>query len=121
VQRLFSTFPGSWPGLGLLLLRLTVGFACLVGLADRVGFDGLLQAAAGLPLLALLLCVAVGLATPVVCPMLVLALFLAGRGLSVSSWVMMAGGSLSLMLLGPGAWSLDAWLYGRKRIRFDGD
>lgn len=121
MQRLFSTFPGSWPGLGLLLLRLTVGFACLSGLGDRIGMSGLLQAAAGPPLLALLLCVALGLATPVVCPLLVLALFVAGRGLPLSSWAMMAGGSFSLMLLGPGAWSLDAWLYGRKRIRFDGD
>ncbi len=121
MQRLFSTFPGSWPGLGLLLLRLTIGFACLAGLADRFGSAGLSEAAAGLPALVLLACVAAGLATPVVCPMLVLALFVAGRGLSVSSWVILAGGSLSLMLLGPGAWSLDAWLYGRKRIRFDAE
>jgi hypothetical protein len=27
VQRLFSTFPGSWPGFGLLLLRCSLGVA----------------------------------------------------------------------------------------------
>ena len=27
VQRYFSTFPGSWPGIGLLLLRIVVGGA----------------------------------------------------------------------------------------------
>ena len=27
MARLFSTFPGGWPGLGLLLLRATVGIA----------------------------------------------------------------------------------------------
>ena len=29
LQRLFSTFPNSWPGFGLLLLRLGVGIALI--------------------------------------------------------------------------------------------
>jgi putative oxidoreductase len=29
LQRLFSTFPNSWPGFGLLLLRLSVGIALI--------------------------------------------------------------------------------------------
>jgi len=33
-----------------------------------------------------------------------------------SSLVVFAGASLSLAMLGPGAWSLDARLFGRKRI-----
>src|SRR6478672_5599331 len=29
LQRLFSTFPNSWPGLGLLLLRISLGIALI--------------------------------------------------------------------------------------------
>jgi putative oxidoreductase len=36
VQRLFSTFPNSWPGVGLVILRLTAAF-CLVGVANLLG------------------------------------------------------------------------------------
>jgi uncharacterized membrane protein YphA (DoxX/SURF4 family) len=32
------------------------------------------------------------------------------------SWIVFAALSLSLAMLGPGAWSFDALLYGRKRI-----
>jgi uncharacterized membrane protein YphA (DoxX/SURF4 family) len=34
-------------------------------------------------------------------------------GLSV---VLLVAGCLALVLLGPGAWSLDAWLFGRREI-----
>jgi hypothetical protein len=41
-------------------------------------------------------------------------------GIAVGKFLLpAASGNVSLTLLGPGAWSLDALLYGRKRIRFD--
>src|SRR5271170_6987284 len=39
LQRLFSTFPNSWPGFGLLLLRLGVGIALI-----SFGISGFLAA-----------------------------------------------------------------------------
>ena len=41
-------------------------------------------------------------------------------GIAVGKFLLpAASGNVSLTLLGPGAWSLDALLYGRKRTRFD--
>ena len=67
LQRLFSTFPNSWPGFGILLLRLGVGIAliylgisCLLGTlgAPLMVARGFIEAAGGIFLLA-------GLWTPV--------------------------------------------------------
>lgn len=123
MQRLFSTFPGSWPGLGLLILRATVGvMAVLVGMdpASRAG----LMAGPGQPLWVQLplgfvsICLALGLATPLASGLVLAALLAFGHDLVLSSRLMLAGASLSLIMLGPGAWSLDARIYGRKQIRF---
>src|SRR3984957_12809659 len=41
LQRLFSTFPNSWPGFGLLLLRLGVGIALIyLGISRLSGLLG---------------------------------------------------------------------------------
>ena len=67
LQRLFSTFPNSWPGFGLLLLRLGVGIALIyLGISRFFGTLGapvtvardFIEAAGGIFLLA-------GLWTPV--------------------------------------------------------
>jgi hypothetical protein len=117
MQRLFSTFPNSLPGTGLLLLRLCDGLLLLVHSAILSGFkmsieglEQLLAAAAGSLIL-------VGLATP----------FAAAVGgvtvlciaVPLESRIMLATTGASLALLGPGAWSIDARLYGRKRIDLD--
>src|SRR3984893_15001191 len=61
LQRLFSTFPNSWPGFGLLLLRLGVGIALIyLGISRFFGTLGapmtvardLIEAAGGIFLLA---------------------------------------------------------------------
>jgi putative oxidoreductase len=118
VQRLFSTFPNSWPGLGLLILRFATGLS----LATVAHLAGDLADTAGL----LARCVVggaavliwIGLWTP-------LAAF-AGAAIQIvliafghpfnSSMVVFAAAALSLAMLGPGAWSFDARLFGRKRI-----
>lgn len=120
MQRLFSTFPGSWPGLGLLILRITVG---------AVPFDAIMEALPrfdtyanwiALSILGLLAgCIVVGLATPIMAPLFVVGALVINLNKEWAEWLAMAGGGLSLMMLGPGAWSLDAWLFGRKRIDLD--
>jgi putative oxidoreductase len=119
VQRLFSSFANGWPGGGLLIQRFLVG-AGLLYLAieclstNPVCRSAVLQgigAAAGVLLFA-------GLWTPLAG---VLAAF-------VEVWIAVSASdnaaipvglavlALTLAMIGPGAWSLDARLYGRKRI-----
>jgi putative oxidoreductase len=119
MQRLFSTFPNSWPGVALLLLRATIAGPLLL--------DAAMPGWSGGPLLGW------GLQVPeAICG----ALLLVGAWMPLTSAAVVgievvlvlyepaasslcltrAAVSLSLMLLGPGAWSVDARLYGRKRI-----
>jgi putative oxidoreductase len=118
VQRLFSTFPNSWPGAGLLILRFAAAF-CLVGagtVLSGLGDTGaLFLRCASLVVAALLL---IGLGTPVA--------GISGAAIQVgvmildkrydSFAVLAAALGLALAMLGPGAWSLDARVFGRKRI-----
>jgi putative oxidoreductase len=123
LQRLFSTFPDGWPGSGLLLLRLGAGIAlvCLAisgFLAVRepvnIGRD-LVAAIAGVFL-------ATGLWTPVIGTLITLdELWIAlstYSSLRDSPWihVLLAVLTAGVAMLGPGAWSIDARLYGRKRF-----
>jgi len=123
LQRLFSTFPDGWPGSGLLLLRLGAGIAlvCLATsgfLAVRepvnIGRD-LVAAIAGVFL-------ATGLWTPVIGTLITLdELWIAlstYSSLRDSPWihVLLAVLTAGVAMLGPGAWSIDARLYGRKRF-----
>jgi len=120
LRRLFSNFASGAPGLGLLLLRLAAG----IGLAA----DGVLALRGapsfGLALLHVLtisigLLLLVGLWTPIAGTMLaILALLHASLHLD-NPWTCVLMGILgaALALLGPGAWSIDARLFGWKRIR----
>lgn len=121
MQRLFSSFPSAWPGAGLLLLRLIGAVPVVVG-----GISALLaQSAAPAPWLdvigvaggSLLL---MGFWTPVGGALQVLAqgcLAFWNGGIDAASLIC-AGIAVSLVMLGPGAWSVDARRYGRKRIEF---
>jgi putative oxidoreductase len=120
MQRLFSTFPNGWPGCGLLVLRL----ACALPLlafgaahfrwgwpADFMQWERLASGLAGLFILA-------GLWTPFAAATqaaLQGVLALAAPAF-VSAELVLAMVGVGLMMLGPGAWSVDARLYGRKRI-----
>jgi putative oxidoreductase len=118
VQRLFSTFPEGWPGAGLVFLRAVTVISLVQGIAEWTPIP---------PVFAILQLLAAGAA----------ALLLIGLWTPVAGFIM-AAAELSLVLLhagdvpmhlvlgvlaaaiamiGPGAWSVDARVFGRKRIR----
>jgi uncharacterized membrane protein YphA (DoxX/SURF4 family) len=124
LQRLFSTFPGSWPGFGLLLLRCSLGAALAYS-----GAAGLSENASGLVTLALCAVTAGagifligGLWTPMLGTLVALDEFRIALWIHSPerehAWIhiFLAVVALSVAMLGPGAWSLDARLFGRKRI-----
>jgi putative oxidoreductase len=119
LQRLFSTFANGWPGFGLLIQRLVLGFALLYhGVALLRGFSAtepvmpeLIGSVLGLFILAGLWTPAVGALVAVV--QLWIALTGAGDE-SVAIVLAALGGTLAM--IGPGAWSIDARLFGRKYI-----
>ena len=129
LQRLFSTFPGGWPGAGLLLLRAAISITTIIQgalyLADPNsltlgnGTVGLVAIVSGALLLS-------GFLTPV-------AGVLIGSGtLGITlGWLPAATRNLfdaelpavfavimsaAIVFLGPGAFSVDARLFGRREI-----
>jgi putative oxidoreductase len=118
VQRLFSTFPNSWPGIGLLILRAGAGFSALA-VADLDFSLSQIAAALALSLIVgIAVLIWIGLWTPVAAvaaALLQIGSVVSGHELIADSAVNAALG-LGLAMLGPGAWSLDARLFGRKRL-----
>jgi uncharacterized membrane protein YphA (DoxX/SURF4 family) len=117
MQRLFTTFPNEWPGAGLLLLRLAEGIPSVVQGSLHTLSSGAVIAA--LPyaadILSGLLLIA-GFWTPIGGMLQALVEFssvLSGAGYEHIVRGMIG---LSVAMLGPGAWSVDARLFGRKRI-----
>ena len=120
MRRLFSSFARGAPGIGLLLLRVATGSALIY-----CGAAGLLAPPhvpstpwrALLVLLGLMLFA--GLWTPVVALLAVVATVWEVVS-APTAWPQspsIAVMAAALTLLGPGAWSVDAWLYGWKQIR----
>jgi putative oxidoreductase len=120
MQRLFSSFASGWPGTGLLLMRLVVGIAMIDCGVVRLWGDpatilltvlSVLEIGAGLLLLA-------GLWTPIagtlVAGLEVWKIFLAHGNPSI--YIPLGTLGAALAMLGPGAWSIDARLFGRKHI-----
>lgn len=120
MQRLFSTFPDGWPGLGLFLMRMVAGAAVLHhGILRLFGIHASLEvAAANAVAIAGGLSLLLGLWTPLAG--LIVALVEAWIGFSERAdlWVqiLLAALALSLAMLGPGAWSIDSHLFGRRRL-----
>jgi uncharacterized membrane protein YphA (DoxX/SURF4 family) len=129
LQRLYSTFPGGRPGVGLLLLRAAAGLsAAATGVFYFLSSSSSLAAKWPLGLVLLLsgAASAAGFLTPVAAT-LIGACFL---GIALA-WIappfpvlhdvrLMACGmivaAVALALLGPGAFSVDGRLFGRREI-----
>ncbi len=122
MRRLFSSFARGWPGVGLLLLRIVSGGFLIV--------DGVEKCRAGQPmgsLIAGLLAIVdgtllvTGLWTPIAGPLI---LVLSTWGILVQHQdphpgILLAAIGVALTLVGPGALSIDAQLFGWKRINLD--
>jgi putative oxidoreductase len=114
VQRLFSTFADGPPGAGLLMQRLLLGAALLFGAAvtpgGTVAAPQVIGAAAGALLIA-------GLWTPVAGVVAGCAeAWVAYSSISHVYPAVLAVLGVTLALIGPGEWSIDARLYGRKHF-----
>ena len=120
MQRLYSTFPCGLPGAGLALLRAAGGIPLLyaglltVGSASPVLLE---MVTAGAAILLL-----IGLWTPVGGALIAVAELGLALLHPAESWmyVHFAAIGASLAMLGPGGCSLDAHLFGRKRIQIPG-
>ena len=112
-------FPYGWPGRGLLLIRLVVGLVlihdgigALLGVPQRESIA--LQEIASIPGIFLL----VGLWTPmagVIVALSEISIVLTGTD-HPRGTILMATLGISFVFLGPGALSIDARLFGRKRL-----
>jgi putative oxidoreductase len=119
LQRLFATFPEGWPGTGLVLLRVVTAIPPVYQ-----GIAGLLAAPLEAPRLVLLAAafsaalLLVGLWTPVAGVLMALLELCVIFTHPADPWMHAGIGTLgaALAMLGPGAWSADARLFGRKRI-----
>ena len=119
MQRLFSTFANGWPGKGLLLQRVVTTAALIhcgiAGLREAHQFASfapqISAAGAGIFLL-------VGLWTPVVGTVVAIVEAWIVFSRPGEPWIPIMLGTLgaTLAMLGPGAWSIDARLFGRKHI-----
>lgn len=118
VQRLFSNFANGWPGRGLLVKRaLTAALLtyCVVSRLTEVpwsaAFPELIAAGLGIFML-------VGLWTPVVGTLVGLIEVWILFSRPTGTWIPLILTTLgfTLAMIGPGAWSVDARLFGRKRI-----
>jgi uncharacterized membrane protein YuzA (DUF378 family) len=119
VQRLYSTFPGAWPGFALLLLRCVAAIA-LVACANADAWS------AASPVVLLVDCAIVvaaalligGLWTPmagIAHALLELYSHICGTTVELN-YVLWAIVGLCVAVLGPGACSIDSHLFGRKRV-----
>ena len=118
MRRLFSSFARGWPGVGLLVMRLVGGTALALEALARLLDNPAAGTAIPAMEIAAGLCLAAGLWTPIA------GALVAASGLWSAfvhpgdplARVLLATIGAALALVGPGAWSIDARLFGWKRI-----
>jgi hypothetical protein len=112
MQRLYSMFPSGMPGIGLLLLRI-VGIVSLQACMPTTRSPWLLATVD-------MVCVALGLGllNPIGCALwLAVTIWIGFKTetpllLSIANVMLLS----ALAMLGPGAYSIDARIFGRRRI-----
>ncbi len=120
MRRLYSTFAGGWPGTGLLLIRLVVGSALVVRASLRLWshlppmnetVPAVLLMGAGILLI-------VGLWTPIAGTSIALIEIWKMVTVTGDKWVWLLLGTVgaAVAMLGPGLFSIDARLFGWRRI-----
>lgn len=119
MRRLYSTFAGGWPGTGLLLMRLVIGGMLVLRASLRLWGDPPpnITITAAIALVAGFLLM-LGLWTPVVGALV--AVIEAWKMLTLPGdkwlWLLLGTVSGALAMLGPGRWSIDARLFGWRRV-----
>jgi putative oxidoreductase len=119
VQRLFSAFPDGLPGVSILFLRFGIGISLVYdGTTGLFATPQFIPIARELLVLGAGLLLLVGLWTPVSGMLAaILELWIAFSGVDhLRGVLLLAALGAALAMLGPGAWSVDARLFGRKRI-----
>ena len=118
MQRLFSNFANGWAGRGLLFQRALTAAVLVHCVVSRLAeaswsasFPELISAGLGIFIL-------LGLWTPVVGTLLGLTEVWILFSRSTVSWIhlILAALGVTLAMIGPGAWSVDARLFGRRHI-----
>jgi putative oxidoreductase len=116
LQRLFTTFADGWPGFGLFIQRFVTGIALLNGgltlfneSAALLGVLHIAGAVLGIFILA-------GFLTPIAGTLIaIIELWIALASVANASIpITLAMLGATLAMIGPGAWSIDARLFGRK-------
>ncbi len=120
MRRLFSTFARGGPGAGLLVMRLVAGIALIDAAILKLQGGPAIGPAAILTLLAAIagILLLAGLWTPIMGVLIVVIELWNAYSQPGDPWTPILLGTLggALALLGPGAWSVDARLFGWKRI-----
>jgi uncharacterized membrane protein YphA (DoxX/SURF4 family) len=127
LQRFFSTFPGGWPAAGLVLLRSVAGLtAAGLGGAHLAQEPTVMSSALGAIAILSGLGLVAGFLTPIAAAAASLSTLLIaavgpvpivlGRPMDEATAALVAVDAIALAMLGPGAHSIDAYLFGRREI-----